>query len=42
MRRVLGVVIFVVLLVAVLGGFYYARNPERETLDDTARKTAPG
>jgi pimeloyl-ACP methyl ester carboxylesterase len=42
MKRGSAVVLFVVLLVAVLGGFYYSRNPERETLNDTTRKAAPG
>jgi pimeloyl-ACP methyl ester carboxylesterase len=28
--------------VLALSGFYYVRNPERATLDDVARKTAPG
>src|SRR5690606_26904086 len=43
MRRIgiaLGVV---VLVVGVCGAaFYFARNPERETLDDAARRNAPG
>jgi len=30
------------LLIVALVGFYYTRNPERETLDDAARKSAPG
>ena len=34
-------IVFAVLVVG-LGGFYVARNPERETLDDAARKAAPG
>jgi len=29
-------------LVVGLGGYYIARNPERDTLDDAARKAAPG
>ncbi len=40
-RSTLAAAIFAVLVVG-LGGFYVARNPERETLDDTARKAAPG
>jgi len=34
--------LIIVLLAIVLGGFYYAKNPERDTLDDAARKAAPG
>jgi len=30
------------LVVIALGAFYLVRNPERVTLDDTARKSAPG
>jgi len=33
---------FVALLVLGAGGFYAARNPETQTLDDAARKGAPG
>lgn len=42
MKRAAIAVLFIVLLIAVLGGFYVVRNPERETLDDIARKSAPG
>jgi pimeloyl-ACP methyl ester carboxylesterase len=31
-----------VVLVVSGGGFYFARNPEREALDETARRAAPG
>jgi pimeloyl-ACP methyl ester carboxylesterase len=37
--RIVGLV---ALLVVVTGGFYLARNPERDTLDDAARSAAPG
>jgi pimeloyl-ACP methyl ester carboxylesterase len=37
-----GLLVFIVLLVVVLGGFYYAKNPEHDRLDDAARKAAPG
>jgi pimeloyl-ACP methyl ester carboxylesterase len=36
------VVAMVLLLLVATGGFYFARNPERQTLDDAARATAPG
>jgi len=36
------VAVVVALIIIALGGFYFARNPERETLDDAARKAAPG
>ena len=43
MRRI-GIVLGLVVLVAGVCGaaFYFARNPERETLDDAVRRTAPG
>ena len=42
MKRTAIAIAIVVVLVAGLGGFYVARNPERATLDEAARKTAPG
>jgi len=43
MKRHAAIITGVVALVVVLcGGFYVARNPERATLDDAARKAAPG
>jgi pimeloyl-ACP methyl ester carboxylesterase len=43
MRRIGIALGLVVLVVGVCGAaFYFARNPERETLDDAARRTAPG
>jgi len=42
MSRRWRIVGLVALLVVVTGGFYLARNPERDTLDDAARRAAPG
>ncbi|HEY4217445.1 MAG TPA: alpha/beta hydrolase [Gemmatimonadaceae bacterium] len=36
------VVGLIALIIIVTGGFYFSRNPERETLDDAARAHAPG
>jgi pimeloyl-ACP methyl ester carboxylesterase len=36
------VVAIVALLVVATGAFFFSRNPERATLDDAARSTAPG
>lgn len=42
-RRHLAIVVGLLALVFVVsGGFYFSRNPERETLDDAARAHAPG
>ena len=37
-----GILLFVILLIVVLGGFYVAKNPERDRIDDAARAAAPG
>lgn len=43
MRRIGVALGLIVLIVGVCGAaFYFTRNPERETLDDAARRTAPG
>jgi pimeloyl-ACP methyl ester carboxylesterase len=42
MKRIATAAAIIAVLILALGGFYVARNPERETLDDAARKTAPG
>jgi pimeloyl-ACP methyl ester carboxylesterase len=40
-RSTLAAATFAVLVIG-FGGYYLARNPERESLDDAARKAAPG
>jgi pimeloyl-ACP methyl ester carboxylesterase len=42
--RKVGATVAAIMLVLVVGalGFYYARNPERKTLDDAERRNAPG
>src|SRR5215813_3321536 len=42
--RWVGATVVAIVLLLVVGalGFYYARNPERKTLDDAERRNAPG
>jgi pimeloyl-ACP methyl ester carboxylesterase len=42
MKRHVAILAGIVVLVVVLAGFYLVRNPETTTLDDAARRTAPG
>lgn len=37
-----GILVFVLLLIVALGGFYVSKNPEHDRLDDASRKAAPG
>jgi pimeloyl-ACP methyl ester carboxylesterase len=41
-RHLAIIVGLLVLVIIVTGGYFFARNPERETLDDAARAHAPG
>lgn len=41
-RSLLAVLVLLLVIAAAAGATYGSRNPERESLDDGARRTAPG